>query len=73
VQLGRWHDRPIGPHPKSMYQAAFAVNQLDRVVPWLMLHHENLDILIPYSHDSTNDGNENAAALPLTTKLAASR
>jgi aromatic ring-cleaving dioxygenase len=52
VLLGRWHDQPIGPHPKSMYQAAFAVNQFDKVVPWLMLHRENLDILI---HPNTGD------------------
>src|SRR4028118_2209928 len=23
VQLGRWHDKPIGPHPQAMYQVAF--------------------------------------------------
>ena len=26
VQLGRWHDELIGPHPKSMYQVSFAIN-----------------------------------------------
>jgi aromatic ring-cleaving dioxygenase len=52
VQLGHWHDRPIGPHPKSMYQVSFAINQFDRIVPWLMLHRENLDILI---HPNTGD------------------
>lgn len=34
------------PHHKSMYQVSFAINQFDRVVPWLMLHRENLDIFI---------------------------
>jgi aromatic ring-cleaving dioxygenase len=23
VQLGRWHDQPIGPHPSGSYQIAF--------------------------------------------------
>ena len=27
VQLGRWRDEPVGPHPKSMYQVAFLANQ----------------------------------------------
>lgn len=52
VQLGRWHDLPIGPHPKAMYQVAFLPNQFDKVVPWLMLNHEGLDILI---HPETGD------------------
>lgn len=52
VQLGRWHDKPIGPHPKAMYQVAFLPNQFGKVVPWLMLNHEGLDILI---HPETGD------------------
>jgi aromatic ring-cleaving dioxygenase len=52
VQLGRWHDKPIGPHLKSMYQVAFAAEQFSAVVPWLMLHHATLDVLI---HPNTND------------------
>lgn len=52
VRLGRWHDKPIGPHPKSMYQVAFLPAQFDQVVPWLMLNREGLDILI---HPTTGD------------------
>lgn len=52
VQLGRWRDEPVGPHPKSMYQVAFSVNQFAEVVPWLMLHRQGLDILV---HPNTGD------------------
>jgi aromatic ring-cleaving dioxygenase len=52
VQLGRWHEQPIGPHPKAMYQVAFSQEEFSKVVPWLMLNHEGLDILL---HPSTGD------------------
>ena len=52
VQLGRWHDQPIGPHPKAMYQVAFSPELFGKVVPWLMLNREELDILI---HPETGD------------------
>ena len=52
VALGRWHDRPVGPHPKSMYQVAFAPDQFGSLVPWLMLNHASLDILV---HAETGD------------------
>ena len=46
VQLGRWHDKPVGPHPVSMYQVAFAVAEFPRLVPWLMLNRAGLTILV---------------------------
>jgi aromatic ring-cleaving dioxygenase len=69
VELGRWHDKPIGPHPKAMYQVKFAPEQFGVVVPWLMLHHEGLDVLI---HPSTDDalGDHTDRALWLGEKLA---
>jgi len=52
VQLGRWHDKPIGPHPQAMYQVAFLPDEFGKVVSWLMLNREDLDILI---HPETGD------------------
>ena len=46
VELGRWHDELVGPHLKSMYQVAFAPEEFDKVVPWLMLNREGLDVLV---------------------------
>ncbi len=61
VQLGRWHDNPIGPHPKGMYQVIFSLNQFGQVVPWLMLNREGLDILVhPETGDDVADHTKNA-------------
>jgi DOPA 4,5-dioxygenase len=52
VQLGSWHDEPVGPHPQSMYQALFDNAEFARIVPWLMLHRDGLTVLV---HPSTGD------------------
>ena len=46
VKLGRWRDEPVGPHPEPMYQVAFAPDQFDGIVPWLMLHRRGLTVLV---------------------------
>jgi aromatic ring-cleaving dioxygenase len=46
VELGRWHDEPVGPHLQSMYQVAFVAEEFGKVVPWLMLNREGLDVLV---------------------------
>lgn len=46
VQMGRWRDDPVGPHPTSMYQVAFDVNEFSKIVPWLMINRKGLDILV---------------------------
>ncbi|HEY1268517.1 MAG TPA: DOPA 4,5-dioxygenase family protein, partial [Candidatus Binatia bacterium] len=53
VKLGSWHDELVGPHLKPMYQALFAPEEFEKVVPWLMLNREGLDVLV---HPSTGDG-----------------
>jgi aromatic ring-cleaving dioxygenase len=70
VQLGRWHDKQVGPHPASMYQVAFAVAEFPRLVPWLMLNRESLSILVhPLTGNDYDDHAHHALwlgpALPL--------
>ena len=52
VVMGRWRDDPVGPHPLPMYQMAFDNNEFASLVPWLMLNHDSLSVLI---HPNTND------------------
>ena len=58
VQLGRWHDRPVGPHPQAMYQVAFPLAEFPRLVPWLMLNRGSLAVLV---HPLTGDDYEDHA------------
>ncbi|HTL37949.1 MAG TPA: DOPA 4,5-dioxygenase family protein [Kofleriaceae bacterium] len=62
VQLGRWHDGPIGPHPISMYQVAFEPSELAKIVPWLMLNRGGLSILV---HPETGNDVEDHETNPL--------
>ena len=52
VALGRWHDKPIGPHPRGSYQIAFGPEMLAALLPWLML---NRDGLVIFLHALTGD------------------
>jgi DOPA 4,5-dioxygenase len=46
VRLGNWRHEPVGPHQQAMYQVSFATGLFASFVPWLMLNHQGLSILI---------------------------
>lgn len=64
VRLGRWHDVPVGPHTRAMYQVAFAPAELAGVLPWLMLNRGQLPVLLhPETGDDLADHTAHAAWL----------
>ena len=50
--LGRWHDKPVGPHPVSFYLVAFAPHLFAEIIPWMALNRGGLNVLI---HPETGD------------------
>ena len=76
VQLGGFHDGPVGPHPIANLQIIFTIAEFQNVVPWLMFNREGLDVLIhPLTDDSVEDHSRYALWLgtPVPLKLAALR
>ena len=59
VDLGRWHDRPIGPHPSGSYQIAFRPELFGRVIPWLALNRQGLTVFV---HAETGNALEDHTA-----------
>ena len=46
VRLGTVRDGPVGPHSQAMFQIAFEPPLFGTLVPWLMLNHRGLSILV---------------------------
>ena len=46
VQLGRVHEKEVGPHPRWSSQLAFDAGEFDKVVPWLDEHRGGLDVFV---------------------------
>ena len=49
---GRWHDRPIGPHPDWSFQVEFTPDRFQEILSWLALNRGDLVI---FTHPNTGD------------------
>jgi aromatic ring-cleaving dioxygenase len=52
VQVGRVHEKLVGPHPMWSCQLAFSSDQFDRLIPWLEAHRGPMDVFV---HGLTGD------------------
>jgi DOPA 4,5-dioxygenase len=60
-EMGRFHERPVGPHPQWSYQLAFPTAHFAHIVSWLSLNHAGLDVFIhPNSDDELRDHRDSA-------------
>lgn len=46
VNMGRVHERPVGPHPDWSCQLAFRPDVFAGLIPWLMTHRNGLTVLV---------------------------
>jgi aromatic ring-cleaving dioxygenase len=52
MEMGRLHEKPVGPHPMWSYQLAFSAASFSHVVDRLALNHGILDVFV---HPNTDD------------------
>ncbi len=56
VEMGRLHQKPVGPHPCWSCQLAFSPSQFENIVPWLAMQRDGLTVLVhPQSGDELRD------------------
>ncbi len=60
-EMGRFHEKTVGPHPMWSYQLAFPAAHFAQVVGWLALNHGALDVFIhPNTDDELRDHRDSA-------------
>lgn len=70
IAMGRFHEKPVGPHPRWSYQVAFAPAEFADVVGWLALNHGALNVFVhPNTGDELRDHRDSAIWLGRSHQL----
>ena len=72
VEVRELSDEPRGPHPVPQFRFSFTTAQFEKVVPWLMLNRQGLDVLVhPLTDNSYDDHSRYAVWLgsPVALRL----
>ena len=70
MRLGRWRNKPVGPHPVPMFQVAFEPALFAAFVPWLMLNRQRPLRARPSRTPATTSPNHRDYPLWLGERLA---
>ena len=46
IEMGRFHEKPVGPHPRFSYQVHFKNEQLAPLLSWLALNRGALTVFV---------------------------
>jgi DOPA 4,5-dioxygenase len=46
IDMGRFHEKPVGPHPMFSYQVHFSNDQLAPLLSWLALNRGDLTVFV---------------------------
>ena len=52
MEMGRFHERTVGPHPMFSYQIAYGPEHFAEIMSWLSLNRADL---IVFTHPNTGD------------------
>lgn len=74
VQAGAFADEPRGPHPIAQFNMIFETADFQKVVPWLMLNRDGLDVLVhPLTESNYDDHSKFALWLGMPVELRLER
>jgi len=78
IAMGRFHEKPVGPHPMFSYQVTVRNDQFASVIAWLTLNHGDLTVFIhPNTGQDLEDHRDRAVwigrSMPLVLSLFTDR